>query len=99
MTEHDLKSWPEFFGPILSGAKTFELRKNDRGYKVGDLLRLREYEPVIGEWDNRHGAGTYTGREIVKRVSYIMDGVGTGGIAPLKGLASGYCILGLMDSK
>src|SRR5262245_33137345 len=32
MTEHDLKSWPEFFEPISKGSKQFELRKNDRKY-------------------------------------------------------------------
>jgi hypothetical protein len=55
---HDLKSWPEFFGPVLEGRKTFELRKNDRNFMVGDILWLREWEPRTAK---------YSGREIRKR--------------------------------
>ena len=32
---HQLKSWPEFFEPVLRGEKTAELRLNDRNYHVG----------------------------------------------------------------
>ena len=88
MTVHRLKSWPEFFEPLLDGSKTFELRKNDRDYRVGDHLLLQEYEPRTD---------TYTGREIGRRVSYVLTGAGVGSIAPLKGLAMGYAILGLED--
>lgn len=89
MSLHHLKSWPEFFEPVLEGEKTFELRRNDRDYKVGDHLVLREYEP---------GEDRYTGRELVKRVSYVMRGIGNvGSIAPYKGLSMGYAILGLAD--
>ena len=35
MTEHVLKSWPEFYSPIADGTRTFDLRKNDRNFKVG----------------------------------------------------------------
>lgn len=87
MTEHQLKSWPEFFEPILLAVKTFELRKNDRYFKIGDRLHLREWEPR----ENR-----YTGRECWRDVVYILDGIGPGGIEPLKGLKQGYCILGLI---
>jgi hypothetical protein len=40
---HDLKCWPEPFAAILSGEKRHEIRRDDRGFKVGDVLRLREY--------------------------------------------------------
>lgn len=45
LTTHDLKVWPEFFGPIHNGDKLFELRYDDRYYKVGDGLVLREFAP------------------------------------------------------
>lgn len=64
MTQHELKTWPEFFEPILSGDKTFELRHNDRGFRVGDILWLRE-------WDQDSG---YTGRELFVKVQYILSG-------------------------
>lgn len=87
-TVHELKSWPEFFAPILSGEKTFELRVNDRKFKVGDVIRLREY-------DDR--SETYTGRTAKKRITYIADGIGPGSITPLRGLSRGYAILALAD--
>ncbi len=86
MAIHDLKSWPEFFAPVLDGKKTFELRKNDRHFKVGDILRLREWEP---------NTATYSGREIRKRVTYFMDGIGPGAITPMHGLHREYAILAL----
>lgn len=88
MTVHHLKSWPDFFAPVASGEKNFELRNNDRHYKVGDILVLREY-------DDRKGV--FTGKEIRKRVTYIMEGLGQGAIAPLLGLHRDYAILGLAD--
>ena len=42
---HYLKSWPQFFAPIRQGTRTHELRRNDRDFRVGDLLVLQEYNP------------------------------------------------------
>lgn len=61
---HDLKIQPQFFEAILSGAKTFEVRRNDRGYRVGDYLRLREWEP---------DTETYTGRSVLMYVPYLTN--------------------------
>jgi len=84
---HDLKIWPEFFDAVASGAKPFDLRKNDRNYHVGDTLLLREWDPNTKE---------YTGRQMRRLVTYVLQGVGVGGIPPLKGLHHGHVILGLM---
>ena len=43
--QHELKTWPEFFEAVRERKKTFELRHNDRNYKVSDHLRLREFDP------------------------------------------------------
>jgi Domain of unknown function (DUF3850) len=86
MTEHRVKSWPEFFEDVRNGSKTFELRKNDRDYQVGDMLTLQEWEPK---------QQSYTGRECSRRIIYVLTGAGVGCIEPLKGLSIGYCILGL----
>lgn len=40
---HELKIKTEYLLEILNGKKNFECRKNDRDYKVGDLLFLKEY--------------------------------------------------------
>ena len=60
---HYLKTWPEFFQAMKSGKKTFELRKNDRDYEVGDTLVLQEYEPI---------EGCYTGFELKREVTYLL---------------------------
>lgn len=62
--EHELKIWPEYFQAVASGQKNFEIRKNDRDFKVGDILILKEYDSVKKEY-----TGDYVGREI----TYIMN--------------------------
>ncbi|MGG4123635.1 ASCH/PUA domain-containing protein [Bacillus licheniformis] len=61
---HQLKILPEYFDRVCTGEKTFEIRKNDRGFKVGDLLELYEYIPEKDE---------YTGRVMVREVTYMTD--------------------------
>lgn len=65
MITHDLKTWPEFFEAIWEGKKLFELRKNDRNFRVGDLLCLREWNPDTRE---------YTGRHVYTSVTFILTG-------------------------
>ncbi len=60
---HELKIWRQYFEPILSGEKTFEYRKNDRDFKVGDFLLLREYFPKTD---------SYSGREVLVKVIYVL---------------------------
>lgn len=81
---HSLKTWPEYFEAILSGAKTFEFRKNDRNFQVGDTLRLREYSP---------GPDEYTGREVDRLVTYMLSG---DDFTPCTiGLRAGYVVMSL----
>ena len=57
------KVWPEYFEKILQGKKNFELRLADFECKEGDVLLLREWNPKTRE---------YTGREIEKKVGYVI---------------------------
>lgn len=59
---HQLKILPQYFQAVWSGIKTFELRKDDRDYQVGDILALRE-------WDGEK----YTGSAIRVKVTYILQ--------------------------
>lgn len=60
---HELKTLPIFFEEVVYGRKRFEIRKNDRNFKVGDELILKEYDPEKG----------YTGRKYPCIVLYILD--------------------------
>jgi len=60
---HYLKTVNPFFRDIEDGKKTFEVRLNDRDYQKGDILHLQEFVPPE----------TYTGREIVKEVGYLLN--------------------------
>jgi Domain of unknown function (DUF3850) len=62
---HDLKSWPDYFSAVADGRKTFEVRKDDRDFIVGDYLRLREWDPQTK---------AYTGREVERKITYIFSG-------------------------
>ncbi|CAM2804401.1 DUF3850 domain-containing protein [Vibrio diazotrophicus] len=44
MVNHQLKIKSEHLEAIISGVKTFEIRKNDRDFKVGDRVTLIEEE-------------------------------------------------------
>lgn len=63
--EHELKVWPSYFARIADGSKTFEIRKNDRGFQAGDVLVLREWDP---------SRSTYTGSVLRHRVGFVAAG-------------------------
>lgn len=91
---HELKILPEYFEAVLNGNKTFELRKDDRGFKVGDTLILKEFKPGIYDSSGPEKVTIkecgYTGREVEKKITYIFKG-GT----PFMGLRKGYAILNI----
>lgn len=59
---HELKIYPHWFEKVISGNKTFEIRKNDRPFEEGDLLALNEYD-----FDH------YTGNSCLVYVDFIMN--------------------------
>ncbi|MFB9770109.1 DUF3850 domain-containing protein [Lactiplantibacillus modestisalitolerans] len=59
---HELKIAPKYMDAQLAGVKNFEIRKNDRHFRVGDRLLLRE-------WTD----GKLTGRSLTVYVIYITD--------------------------
>ena len=62
---HELKTWNEYFEEVFMGHKTFEVRKADRPFAKGDTLILKEWNPKTEQ---------YTGREIARGVSYVLEG-------------------------
>ena len=45
---HYLKIEPKYAQLRREGKKHFEIRKNDRDFRVGDMLHLQEYAPGFG---------------------------------------------------
>lgn len=76
---HQLKTWPVFFERIYTGEKPFEIRKNDRDFQSGDTLRLSEFDNETSQ---------YTGRVILRTITYVMQGGAFG-------LEAGFVCLGL----
>lgn len=59
---HELKILPMYFQAVWDGKKTFEVRKNDRGYKLNDIL-------ILKEWDGTKYTGSAV--EWLKRIPLI----------------------------
>lgn len=76
---HELKILPKYFSEVVSGSKTFEVRQNDRDFKVGDEIILNEYDRERGFY--------YTGYKVTVEITYILDNP--------EYLKNGYVILGI----
>lgn len=58
---HHVKCLQEYFNQVWLGKKTFELRKNDRDYCIGDIVVLHEIE-----------ADKATGRKVTIKIEYVL---------------------------
>ena len=59
---HQIRLAKSYFDDVANGIKTFELRKNDRGYKKGDILEMMKFAD-----------GKNTGRMVRVLVTYILE--------------------------
>lgn len=59
---HGLKVQTQFWADLWEFRTTAQLRQDDRQYRVGDVLLLREYNPQFG----------YTGMNCKRRVTHIL---------------------------
>lgn len=55
---HELKIAPAYFEAVISGRKTFEIRKDDRGYQAGDTVTLREWDDSFRKHTTRTHSAT-----------------------------------------
>lgn len=76
---HEIKCWPEFMHDLATGRKSFEVRKNDRDYLVGDMLLIREFNPE---------KKVYGLKKINAEIIYILKG-------GQFGIEKGYIVMGL----
>lgn len=85
MKTHSLKTHPEHFRYIHAGVKTFELRRSDRDFNVGDRLILEEYNP------DTH---MYTGHKERREITHILKGSAQ---TALWGLDKDFVILSIKE--
>ena len=81
---HQLKIKSEYFLDVASGKKTFEIRKNDRDFHVGDFLGLNE---LTEHSVNNKGEHKETGRFILAEVTYVLTDT--------EYVKDGYAVLGI----
>lgn len=79
---HELKTLPKYFKKLVDHSKSFEVRKDDRNFQVGDWLKLREYDI-----ENKK----YTGDYLMAKILYILGRNEDEKIF----VPNGYVILGL----
>lgn len=90
MKIHELKILPQYFNAVVSNKKTFELRKDDRGFQVGDILMLKEFN-LQEKYETIDGAETYfSGKKVLRQISYILKDE-----SESMGLSKDYAILGI----
>ena len=77
-----MKSLTTHFRGIRSGAKKFEIRRDDREgkFQIGDELLMREFDQDRQD---------YTGDSVTVEVTYIMRG------KPTNPIAVGYCVMAI----
>jgi len=80
---HALKTWPMYWDAIETGAKTFEVRRDDRKFCVGDTL-------VLWRWDPAEEAYTPGCDPLTKRVSFVLRGGNFG-------IEQGFVVMGLQE--
>ena len=83
MVIHHLKVWPLYYRALEDGSKTFEIRLNDRGFRVADTL-------VFHEWDPNESDYTYRPILYVKVLDLFED---------VLGLMEGYVIMTLGEVR
>lgn len=91
-TTHELKCWPMYFDDLAEGRKKFEVRQNDRAFRIGEVIVFHEYAPRPAApgriYSDNHPLGRYTGRQCTRRITYVFgDHVGLRGSYVVLGLA------------
>lgn len=64
MKTHELKTINPYFQDSYNEDKTFEVRLNDRDFKVNDKIILKEYDPKNN---------SFSGRKIYAVITYILE--------------------------
>ena len=96
---HHLKSHPRYFKDACDGSRPFEIRLDDRDFRVWDKVVLLEWDPE--RWKKREASGHtgrevdgYTGRELTGVITCVTRGVDLLSVdADI--IRDGYVVLGI----
>jgi hypothetical protein len=80
---HKLKLLETFADDVLIGYKTFEVRKNDRGFQKGDTVKFVCVDSNGVEIPHSINTKTY-------RITYVLNGWG---------IENGYVVFGIQEVK
>lgn len=79
---HELKLDIGFCDLVYTGVKTFEVRRNDRDYKIGDLVKFNPvgvlFQPV-----------EHPIKDKVYKITYILEGWG---------VQEGFCVFAIEEA-
>jgi len=81
---HELKLSRVYFKHVKSGKKTFEIRKNDRNYRLNDTIEFLE---TMFRFSEMKWSEIYTSERFYAQITYVLNAV--------QGLHSDYCIFGI----
>lgn len=87
MKIHELKIEHNYLVEVAAGRKMFELRKNDRDYQKGDLIRFIDID------ETKYGVSVNIKKDDLYKITYVLKDV------PQYGLDADYCILGIKRVK
>lgn len=87
---HKLKTWPAYFDAVKSGAKTFEVRRDDRGFQRGDTVVLQRFDPSGDIWHQ------YSFPDQLETLTFRIGWILTGGQFGIEG---GYIVFSLEDPR
>lgn len=82
MKIHNIKILEKYAGDVLAKKKTFEIRYDDRGYEVGDVI-------IFNVVDTSNKPKEHTLNNIVWKIIYILD--------DFDGLRNGYVAMSIKE--
>ena len=88
--KHKIKILLEYANAILEGRKSFEIRKNDRDYKEGDLITFN-----VIEKDDKGNIKEIPSHLLTKRtyqITYVLESKDFP-----EGIPLGYCVFSIKD--
>lgn len=81
MKIHEIKIAEDYADAVLDGSKTFEIRRNDRGYQKGDLIKFIVIDRDLSLKVSEHGLN-----DRLYKITYVHSGLG---------MADGYVALSI----